>query len=59
MISDFEVEEVILDAYGNRLANRRMDIKTADGTLFEVKGWRNRERSLEYLLGKVEDEGGL
>lgn len=28
-------------------------------TLFEIKGWRDRIKSFEYLLGKLDDEGGM
>jgi hypothetical protein len=34
-----------------------MDVRATDGTLLEVKGWMGRAKSLEYLLGKVDDEG--
>lgn len=57
-IDGFEVQEIINDAGGKALATRIMDIKTTDGTLFEIKGWRDKDRSLEYLLGKADDEGG-
>ena len=57
-IDGFEVQEIINDAGGKALAKRIMDIRTTDGMLFEIKGWRYKDRSLEYLLGKADDEGG-
>lgn len=39
------------------IGERIMDVRATDGTLFEVKGWMGRAKSLEYLLGKVDDEG--
>ena len=57
-IDGFEVPEIINDAGGKELAKRIMDIRTTDGMLFEIKGWRYKDRSLEYLLGKADDEGG-
>ncbi|MBU2714140.1 hypothetical protein, partial [Zooshikella harenae] len=38
VIADLEVEEVFIDGVG-KTSGRRMDVKTADGELIEVKGW--------------------
>ncbi|WP_299944591.1 hypothetical protein [uncultured Microbulbifer sp.] len=59
VIDDFEVREVITDAVNKKLGERVMDIKATDGTLYEIKGWKTRDLTLERLLGKDDKAGFL
>jgi hypothetical protein len=52
VIADFEIDGVITDVAGNKFVGRIMDIKTTDGTLYEVKGWKTYDLTIERLLGK-------
>lgn len=58
VISGFEVTEDILTKSGDKLGTRTQDIVTTDGTLIEVKGWKDKQQALIYLLGKEEEGGG-
>lgn len=59
VIDGFEVSGRVKNAANKDIGERIMDIRATDGTLFEIKGWSDKTKSLEYLLGKVDDEGGI
>ncbi|MGD9170090.1 MAG: hypothetical protein PVI97_08525 [Candidatus Thiodiazotropha sp.] len=59
VIDDFEVSEIIHDVAGNKFAGRVMDIKTTDGTLYEIKGWKTYDLAILRLLGGEDKKGFL